>query len=261
MARRATSLTGLFLGLTMLAAAGGGCESTPSASADLPSPNFNAPPLAAQPAPRLPTVVPPTAASSARATPPASSTGVPRDWTPVVRANNWRWIVIHHSATGAGSVAAFDRMHKQKGWDECGYHFVIGNGTESRDGQVEVGPRWPKQKWGAHAKTADNRFNDYGIGVCLVGNFDVSRPTARQHQELARLVAHLMKTYNIPPERVIGHRDAKATECPGRYMNIAVVRQQARQALADAGEPIPAADVTLSSATELLHPTPGDRTE
>jgi 5-methylcytosine-specific restriction endonuclease McrA len=36
----------------------------------------------------------------------------------------------------------FDRSHRDKGWDELGYHFVIGNGTSSGDGVVEVGTRW-----------------------------------------------------------------------------------------------------------------------
>lgn len=244
---RFTAATGLTLGLLSLAALAGGCESTSTTADLLPPPNFNAPPLAAQPAPR-PVVTTPAPAPQA----PAARPGVtaPREWQPVVRANNWRWIVIHHSATPTGSVAAFDRMHKQKGWDECGYHFVIGNGSGSGNGQVEVGPRWPKQKWGAHAKTADNKYNEFGIGICLVGNFDVTRPTPRQQQELSRLVAYLMKTYNIPPERVLGHRDTKATECPGRYMNIEVVRRQAAQALADAGDEIPR-DASATVATDL----------
>ena len=32
----------------------------------------------------------------------------------------------------------------------------IGNGSDTVDGQIEVGSRWVKQKVGAHAKTPDN---------------------------------------------------------------------------------------------------------
>ena len=92
----------------------------------------------------------------------------------------------------------FDKEHRAKGWDGVGYHFVIGNGTNTGDGQIEVAPRWPIQKWGAHAKTPDNRYNEYGIGICLVGNFDTARPTAKQMQSLEKLVAYLMQTYHIP---------------------------------------------------------------
>ena len=105
------------------------------------------------------------------------------------------------------------------------------------DGKVEVGPRWPKQKHGAHAQTADEQFNNYGIGICLVGNFDQQQPSAAQLQATAKLVAYLMKTYDIPPSHVIGHGDTKATDCPGRYMHVASVRRMSLQILADAGGP------------------------
>src|SRR5205085_5735399 len=122
---------------------------------------------------------------------------------------------------------------RAKGWDELGYHFVIGNGTGSRDGQIEVGSRWPKQKWGAHAKTPDQQFNNYGIGICLVGNFDVDRPSPAQVRSLSRLVAFLMKTYNIPASHVIGHGETKPTDCPGRNMSVAQIRQMAITQLAE----------------------------
>jgi hypothetical protein len=165
----------------------------------------------------------------------ASAAGVPMGWIPPVAPRAWRWIVIHHSATTTGGAAAFDKMHRAKGWDELGYDFVIGNGTDTGDGTIEVGSRWTKQKIGAHAKTPDNRFNEFGVGICLVGNFDVERPTPAQVRSLTRLVAYLMKTYQISQDRVIGHGDTKATDCPGRYMNVAMVRHQAAQ-LADLGE-------------------------
>jgi hypothetical protein len=57
-------------------------------------------------------------------------------------------------------------------------------------------------------------------------------------QSLARLTSYLMKTYKVPPDRVIGHGDTKATECPGRFMSIVQVRRMATQALANAGEPV-----------------------
>jgi N-acetylmuramoyl-L-alanine amidase len=147
-------------------------------------------------------------------------------WIPYGQSRGWRWIVIHHSDTATGSAASFDRYHKDvHHWDELGYHFVIGNGTGSGDGQVEVGPRWSKQKTGAHAGVKE--FNEFGIGICLVGDFGATRPTSAQMQSLARLSGWLMSTYRIPPNRIIGHRDAKHTACPGRYMDLAMLRTMA----------------------------------
>jgi N-acetyl-anhydromuramyl-L-alanine amidase AmpD len=172
-----------------------------------------------------------------------------------VPANPWRWIVIHHSATPHGSAAAFDREHRAKGWDELGYHFVIGNGTLSGNGAVEVGSRWAKQKWGAHAKTPDQQFNNFGIGICLVGNFDIDRPSDAQVRSLARLTAYLMKTYHISPDRVIGHGQTKPTDCPGRNCNIAEVRRLATQVarLPALGErPVAAKPTRVARGEELL---------
>jgi len=134
----------------------------------------------------------------------------------------WQYIVIHHSATPTGSADEFDRMHRAKGWDELGYHFVIGNGTGSGDGEVEIGSRWTKQKHGAHAKIPGHpEYNDVGIGICLVGNFDVTRPTEAQMQALARLVRYLMDRYHIPRDHIYGHGQLKPTDCPGRNFNYA----------------------------------------
>jgi N-acetylmuramoyl-L-alanine amidase len=239
----------------MLALGVAGCSSSqPPAQASmmvdsLPSPNFAGPELTDPPPPVAVAVKP------SPMPPLPGFTGIPREWTPATKANAWQWIVIHHSATPTGGAAAFDKMHKAKGWDELGYHFVVGNGTDTRDGQVEVGGRWPRQKWGAHAKTPDNRFNDYGIGICLVGNFDNQRPSDEQMKSLSRLVAHLMKTYHIPADRVVGHGDTgKPTDCPGRLMNIAQVRQLSIRALADGGDLIPSAD-TQTATVQLLHDT------
>jgi len=133
-------------------------------------------------------------------------------------SDRWRTIVIHHSATAVGGARSFDRGHKSKGWDELGYHFVIGNGTDTPDGLVEVGSRWHKQKHGAHCKTPDNFYNEHGIGICLVGDFTKSRPTPRQMASLSRLVAFLTSRCGIPSDRVTTHGAVThKTACPGRY--------------------------------------------
>jgi len=129
----------------------------------------------------------------------------------------WQFIVIHHSATSTGSAARFDQWHRSKGWDELGYHFVIGNGTGSADGEVEVGSRWLSQKHGAHCKVAGHpEYNDVGIGICLVGDFNRSPPTEAQMASLARLVRWLMQRYHVPRGHIYGHGQLKSTDCPGR---------------------------------------------
>lgn len=235
----------LFIATCVLA----GCAQPSALISTVPPPDLNGPKVTAPPAPTYARSTPPPKALPSN--PPAAVGGVPRGWAPAGAARPWRWIVIHHSATPSGGASAFDRMHRAKGWDELGYHWVIGNGTDTPDGQIEIGSRWSKQKWGAHAKTPDNRFNDYGIGICLVGNFDKDRPTAAQMRSLARLVAYLMKTYQITPDRVIGHGDTKPTDCPGHHMSVASVRRMATQILAasDGNQ-----DIHPRTASNLIQP-------
>jgi hypothetical protein len=159
---------------------------------------------------------------------PASEFG----WDAPAQDRQWRYIVIHHSATGSGSAAQFDRAHRDRGWDGLGYHFVIDNGNGGPDGRVEVGPRWTEQMHGAHTGgTPENEYNELGIGVCLVGDFRGSMPSSRQLAGMRRLVAYLCWRYNIPPENVITHQDAPGanTECPGELLHAYVHGQFKRQ--------------------------------
>ena len=144
--------------------------------------------------------------------------------------------MIHHSATDAGGAACFDRAHRNRGWDELGYHFVIGNGTDTRDGAIEVGPRWTKQKHGAHCKTSDNFYNQHGIGICLVGNLEHSRPTSAQMDSLAELVSFLMARCRIPLAKVYTHGGVTGkTACPGRNFSLAALKRRLTTANAAAG--------------------------
>ncbi|MBE3133615.1 MAG: N-acetylmuramoyl-L-alanine amidase [Acidobacteria bacterium] len=151
------------------------------------------------------------------ADPPASAVASASDeWAPPGSERPWQFIVLHHSATARGCAAEFDVMHRNHGWDELGYHFVIGNGTGSPDGLVEVGSRWPKQKHGAHCKVAGHpEYNDVGVGVCMVGNFDNTLPTRAQLTSCARVVQYLKDRYRVPRSRIYGHGQLKPTHCPG----------------------------------------------
>ncbi len=135
----------------------------------------------------------------------------------------WRSIVIHHSASRSGNAASFSRLHRAKGWDALAYHFVITNGCGGRDGGLEVGPRWWQQKHGAHAGHLHNNdpdlrnvHNEFGIGICLVGNFEHTTPTQAQLQSLSDLLRRLTGRHGIAPESIVGHRHVTGTACPGR---------------------------------------------
>ena len=131
--------------------------------------------------------------------------------TDVAAERAWNVIVIHHSATAVGGAASFDRTHRAKGEAGVGYHFVIGNGTDTGDGALETTFRWREQRDGAHAKGWDAQ----SVGICLVGNFEDARPSPAQMRMLVLLVKHLRARYGIPGERVMAHSAVNATKCPG----------------------------------------------
>jgi N-acetyl-anhydromuramyl-L-alanine amidase AmpD len=138
-------------------------------------------------------------------------------------ANRWQHIIVHHSATPGGNAADFSRLHRQKGWDDVAYHFVIDNGRGGPDGALEVTSRWREQKHGAHAgrlvghaAAERNEFNEFGIGICLVGDFERRPPTPKQVDTLVSLITGLRARFNIPAAEIAGHGEVTHTDCPGR---------------------------------------------
>jgi hypothetical protein len=152
----------------------------------------------------------------------------------------WKYIVLHHSATAKGSVATIDEAHRQRRdadgdpWRGIGYHFVVGNGRGMDDGAVEPTFRWREQCDGAHAGVPP--FNELGIGVCLIGNFETQQPTAAQVKSARRLVRALQDQFGIDNDRVLTHRDLKATACPGSFLSVEQILEDAGRGLARAGD-------------------------
>jgi hypothetical protein len=149
---------------------------------------------------------------------------------PSAPLRHWTSIVLHHTASAQGSVESINAAHLRRkdqagnAWLGIGYHFVIGNGRGMGDGEIEPTFRWREQLHGAHA--GDDDYNQHGIGIVLVGNFEEGPPTPAQLASVRRLVAILRTRYGIDKSRVIRHGDIKATACPGKYFSIAEITQQ-----------------------------------
>ncbi|MBN1522279.1 MAG: N-acetylmuramoyl-L-alanine amidase [Candidatus Aureabacteria bacterium] len=138
------------------------------------------------------------------------------------KSSRWRYIVIHHSGTRIGNLQIFDNYHRRRGMKNgAAYHFVIGNGTADKgDGQIEVSSRWKRQIEGGHCR--QRWVNKIGIGICLVGNFDHTRPTRKQMHSLVSLCKLLRSRYYIPLSNIKGHGHIKGekTNCPGKNFSI-----------------------------------------
>lgn len=185
-----------------------------SISRPLPAPTPVSPDLGSDGVPK-PLAVPPWGA-------PISSTN---PWKPSVPARKWKYIVLHHTASDEDSVDSIHEVHVQKKdkkgnpWLGIGYHFVIGNGQGMTDGEIEPTFRWKTQIQGAHAGSADRDYNEIGIGICLVGNYEKYPPSPKQVAAIKRLIRVLKGDYKIVTANIVKHSDVRdgGTECPGKH--------------------------------------------
>lgn len=140
----------------------------------------------------------------------------------------WEYIVAHHSGVNNGNALVYDRFHRRQMRMPNGlaYHFVIGNGVDSGNGEIEIGDRWTQQLQGGHVRT--HRVNEVGIGICLVGNFEVRRPTPQQVAALTELVHYLKNDLLGNQAKFTVHRevDGNRTLCPGKFFPTAQMHQR-----------------------------------
>ena len=137
-----------------------------------------------------------------------------------VKRGRWQYVVVHNSGTRQGNARIFSNYHRnvRKMKNGLAYHFVIGNGTSSGDGEIEIGSRWTRQINGGHV--ASDYLNNIGIGICFVGDFNRDVPTRAQLAALQELITYLRKRVGRSKGRVLivkAHREInpKPTDCPG----------------------------------------------
>jgi len=137
-----------------------------------------------------------------------------------VKRGRWKYIVVHNSGTRQGNARIFDVYHRnvRKMQNGLAYHFVIGNGNSSGDGEIEIGNRWTRQINGGHV--ASDYLNDIALGICLVGDLNRDKPTNAQFGALDELITYLrIRVGKIKGKSTIvkGHKEInpKPTDCPG----------------------------------------------
>jgi hypothetical protein len=143
------------------------------------------------------------------------------DRAPVARGR-WQFIVVHNSGTRQGNAAAFDYYHRhiRRMQNGLAYHFVIGNGTSTGNGQIEVGDRWRRQINGGHVHS--DYLNNIALGICLVGDFNRDQPTRAQLDCCEELIRYLRQRCGKVGDHypiVKPHREVNPprwpTDCPG----------------------------------------------
>jgi hypothetical protein len=173
-----------------------------------------------------PHILPPESPPRALAASVPAPSGVMsrREWTSagpiqslINPMNGINRITVHHSAVISSSVrskADAARMltsirngHLAQGWADIGYHYII-------DPQGRIWEGRSIRYQGAHVKNN----NEHNLGVMMMGNFDVERPTPEALSSLDGFLADRMRAYNVPIRRVFTHQEITSTECPGRNL-------------------------------------------
>ena len=224
----------LLMGMGFLAA----CTATPSTSSNflVPEPIWPDPSRPGGPAPSI----------ASGTTPPTAATGVTPDLKAkavdgVIPRARWargnpdgsdlnkmivpiKWVTIHHDGLDSpmtetsmdASAARIEWIrcgHRGRGFSDIGYHYVI-----DRDGRVWEGRslRWQ----GAHV----SKHNEQNIGILVMGNFDIQRPSQQQLDGLRGHVRKLLAQYKLSRGRVLTHREwaGAKTACPGKHLQAAV---------------------------------------
>lgn len=150
-----------------------------------------------------------------------------------VQRGRWKYIVVHNSGTRQGNARIFDVYHRRvrKMTNGLAYHFVIGNGSSSGNGEIEIGDRWTRQINGGHV--ASDYLNNIALGICLVGDLNRDKPTPQQLDALDELITYLRgRVGKIKGKQAIvkGHKEInpKPTDCPGDRFDLEWLRRRYR---------------------------------
>jgi hypothetical protein len=118
-----------------------------------------------------------------------------------------RWSSIEIFFTGPATAAAIEhltaarRSHRSP---ELNCHFVIGNGHQSGDGEIQATEKWQEQR-----SSKGYRGSEQTIRICLIGDGRRSRATDYQLKRLEMLLDVLCRKFNVPADSVYLPRDCQ----------------------------------------------------
>ncbi|MGE4293973.1 MAG: N-acetylmuramoyl-L-alanine amidase [Desulfovibrio sp.] len=134
-------------------------------------------------------------------------------------AEHWRFdsIVVHHSATRTGSYESIKAMHVKRGWDDAAYQLILSNGSAD----LPAGALEPTEHYrdlSPGPATRNQRSNLRGLHLCIIGNYQADEFPEAMRPALGRVLRELCRRFDIPPDRIMFHRDVSASVCPGKHI-------------------------------------------
>ena len=144
-------------------------------------------------------------------------------------------VMLHHSSTEDSDTVSWAAIHKYhvetQGWRDIGYHagveLVTSNPNLAAYRYEALFGRGLEEQASA---CPQGEMNRRALHVCCIGNYDLIPPPSELLAVLShRILLPWMRLFNIPPERIVGHRDYNPDKtCPGRQFDIDVVRRLVR---------------------------------
>jgi N-acetyl-anhydromuramyl-L-alanine amidase AmpD len=134
-------------------------------------------------------------------------------------------IIVHHTADPNGTDYTRTRAYAlarniqdyhmdSNGWIDSGQHFTISRGgyvMEGRHRSLETLQNGGNMVVGAHCPNQ----NSVAIGIENEGTYTSELPPQAQYDQLVTMCAYICQQYGIASDRIYGHRDFIATQCPG----------------------------------------------
>lgn len=187
---------------------------------------------------------------------------------PIQYSKNVKLLVVHHTAllvegdprSSVERVRALYKYHAvNKKWGDIGYNYVI-----DEAGRIYEGRQGGKYAVGGHAYC-----NNTGtVGIVLMGNFELEKPSQEQAKSLQWLLKDLSSQYGINLGKsvqfhgktfaspIVGHKDLLSTACPGYAVANALpqIRTNVMENRTDAGVvfTLPPRASTSSSAPSMI---------
>lgn len=118
-------------------------------------------------------------------------------------------IHVHTTATKEGmdfNANDIDRWHKERGWNEIGYNYVI-----KLNGDIEIGRDINKIPASIKGR------NKHAVAICYIGGLDKDgnpkdTRTIQQKASMSLLIERLRKRF--PNAKLYGHCDLSNKNCP-----------------------------------------------
>lgn len=126
-------------------------------------------------------------------------------------------IIVHHSGgsdantlldTSNQTAQIIKDYHLSLGWENVGYHWLI-----EKSGRIVKGRE--ENYHGAHC----TGWNQKSIGICVIGNFDITLPTKEQEISLTKLLKEILVRYPQCKDKIYPHRKYAKKSCYGKLLS------------------------------------------